>query len=378
LATILKFNVDRAAFQKALQQIDNIIPAREIRSVVSNFLLEAKDNQLTLTATDLEMSIQTHLEAKVDVPGKMTLPARKLSETVRVYQSETLPFSVDENYSATLIDSVGSSKTTITINGQSSDEYPVIPWPEDGEYTSIPAGALIVMIRKTSYAIAEEDARYMFNGLYMQSNKKSLTFVATDGRRLSKIDRKFDSNLPFDKKGIIVPGKAVRELLKILDHEAVCDISFNEAEQKLNFKLGNIRLQTRLIDANFPDYKQVIPAQVGSEVLIDRTAFETSIRKVAVMAIDASRQIQLDVSSNTIHLKAATPDLGKGDNTLACQYNGENITIAFNSIYLLDVLKVIEADEIKLGFTSASSPAIIYDSTDSDFLAVVMPMKIEQ
>lgn len=376
MSSLLKFVVDRSAFQKALQQIDNIIPAREIRSVVSNFLLQAKDNQLTLSATDLEISIQTTLDAKVETSGSIALPARKLSETVRVFQSRELPFTVDENHTATLVDEINDSRTTISLNGQSSEEFPAIPWPASKDYISVSGSHFIAMMRKTAYAIAEEDARYMFNGLFMHAEGKKLTFVATDGRRLSKVDRTMEKVLQLGK-GIIVPGKAIRELMKVIEPDQNCDIHYSASDQRLFFRAGNIQLQTRLIEGNFPDYKQVIPSQVGATATINRQQLENSIRKVAVVAIDASRQIQFDVKKDQLHLRSATPDLGRGDNSLPCQYAGDAMSIAFNSIYIQDILKIIEADEIRIGFTSASSPAIVMDPGDSEFLAVVMPMKLD-
>ena len=371
----MKFQVDRTDFHKAIASVESIIPAREIRSIISNILIEVEKDRVVLTATDLEMSIKTWIPATVHAKGKITLPAKKLSQAIREFRGGEILFQLDSDDRISVHDASGVSKARITLMGTPSDEYPVIPTLDDGKYTSFPVSVATEMIRKTGYSMAEEDARYVFNGLYMINDANKVSFVATDGRRLSKVTREFPESLPF-KDGVILPNKAVKALQKILDASEVGRIAFDDRERRVYFRLGGVDLITQLIDGQFPNYNQVIPRKLESFIKLTRTGLETSLRQVAVMAAEPSRQVRLGFSKNTLSIGASTPDIGEAQDTLTTEYGGEEMTIAFNSNYLLDVLKIVGTDDIELGFSSASAPAMVKDPEDPEFIAVVMPMKI--
>lgn len=371
----MKFQVDRSEFHKAIATVESIIPAREIRSIISNILIEAEKDRIVLTATDLEMGIKTSIPVKTQEKGKITLPAKKLSQAIREFRGSEILFQSDNDDRISVQDASGVSKARITLMGTPSDEYPVIPTLPEEQYTSFPVAVATEMIRKTGYSMAEEDARYVFNGLYVINDKQQVSFVATDGRRLSKVTREFPEALPFGD-GVILPNKAVKELQKVLDASEEGRIAFDERERRVYFQLGGVNLITKLIDGQFPDYNQVIPRKLESFVKLTRGNFENSLRQVAVMAAEPSRQVRLGFSTNALNIAAATPDIGEAQDTLATEYGGEEVTIAFNSNYLLDVLKIVGTDDLELGFSSASAPAMIRDPEDPDFIAVVMPMKI--
>lgn len=371
----MKFQVDRQDFHRAIATVESIIPAREIRSIISNVLIEAEQDRIVLTATDLEMGIKTSLPVKTAQKGRITLPAKKLSQSIREFRGSEISFSSDEDERITIQDASGVSKARITLMGAPSDEYPTIPTLDEKRYSGFPTGLALEMLKKTGYSMAEEDARYVFNGLYALNENGKAAFVATDGRRLSKIRREFPEPLPFPQ-GVILPNKAVRELLKLLDSSEDGKIAFDEKERRVYFRIGHVDLISKLIDGQYPDYEQVIPRKLTYKVQLDRMGFETSLRQVAVMAAEPSRQVRMNFSSGNMNISASTPDVGEASDDVSAEYDGEDLTIAFNSNYLLEVLKVMGAERISLGFSSSSAPSAIQDPDDPDFIAVIMPMKI--
>ncbi|MBU42575.1 MAG: DNA polymerase III subunit beta [Spirochaetaceae bacterium] len=371
----MKFVVEKAGFQKAISRIEGIISAREIRSVISSILIETGDDSITLTATDLDISMKTTLSAKIATAGSITAPAKKLSQIIKEFRFETVELDTDKENKISIRDGSSQAKTEIHLMGAPADEF-MLPSPiKDSHFKQFPPALVNEMIRRTSYAIAEEDARYVFNGLYMESEGDQAVFVGTDGRRLARIARNFPDSLPVDK-GVVVPVKAIRELTRLIGNVEEGFVGFDKEEGRLYFKLGDVELITRLIDGNFPDYRQVIPRKLDHEVRLNREALRLSLRQAAVLAAEPSRQIRLEFSPGTLVVSSSTPDLGNVNDPMSCEYQGEEVTIAFNSNYLLDVLGVLNSEDILLGFSTASAPTVIKDPDDGEFVAVVMPMKI--
>ncbi len=371
----MKFKVDKQKFHKAITTVESIISSREIRSVISNVLIEVQNNTATLTATDLELGIKTSLEVETEQPGTITVPARKLSQSIREFRGSTISFESDEENRITIQDATGVSHARIMLMGTPSEEYPAIPSLPEDRYTSFPAAVSMDMIRKTGYAIAEEDARYVFNGLFLQNDGTKVSFVGTDGRRLAKIDRVFPETLAF-QDGIIIPNKGVRELQKLLDSGETGMIAYDDRERRIHFRLGVVDLICKLIDGQYPDYRQVIPNTMSHKLKVNRLTLENSLRQVAVMAAEPSRQVRFTFAKGSITIAASTPDVGEAQDILSTEYDGEEITIAFNSNYLIDVIKVLNGEDIILGFSSSSAPAVILDPEDDDFVSVIMPMKV--
>ena len=258
--------------------------------------------------------------------------------------------------------------------GSSAEEYPSIHFPSDDQYVSIPSSTMSEMLRLTVYSIAEDDARYTFNGLYMKSENGILNFVATDGRRLSLVQRKFSQDPPFSK-GLILPHKAVKELQKLSELEDL-SVAYDDTEKRLFFKSDNMNLISKLIDGNYPDYMQVIPEKVEYEVTFSKGRLESVLRHVSVMAAEPSRRVLFQFQSGSVEVTSQTPDIGESHDTILAEYKGEDIPIAFNSNYFLDVIRNLSCDDIILGFSSSNAPVVVKNPQDKDFTAVIMPMKI--
>jgi len=371
----MKFKVDRQEFHRALGIVEGIIPSREIRSIISNIHIEAEKDRAILTATDLEMGIKTSLAVQTEEKGKITLPAKKLSQSIREFRGTQIALHSDADNHVTIQDPSGGSKAKITLMGSPSEEFPIISTMPENKFVPFPPEITMEMIRKTSYSIAEEDSRYVFNGLFVINQGANVSFVGTDGRRLAKIQRAFPSALPFTE-GVILPNKAVRELSKLLDSTESGGVAYDEKERRIHFRIGGVDLICKLIDGQFPDYRQVIPQKLSSTLKLSRTQFENSLRQVAVMASEPTRQVRVGFGPSQISFSASTPDLGEAQDNMPSDYSGEEMVIAFNSNYLLDVIRVINVDEFNIGFSSSSSPVVIQDPSDPDFIAVIMPMKI--
>lgn len=369
----MRFEADKNDLHKAVATVEGIIPAREIRSVISNVLIETKGEQATMTATDLELAIRTSFSVASGKDGRITLPARTLGKGIRELPAGKVVVESDTS-GQTHVRAAAQTRGGYDFMGAPADEFPSIPSIASDSFHSLPSSVLLEMIRKTTYAIAEEDARYVFNGLYLINKGKSVTIVATDGRRLSRITREFPGELPF-KQGVIIPGKAVRELQKLLGGAENASVAFDEKDRRLHFRVDQVDMICKLIDGQFPDYEQVIPQKIDKKLTLDRSAFEQAVRMAAVMAGEPSKQVRLTFSSGTVMFTAQTPDVGNSSTPMECDYKGEEITIAFNSNYLLDVTRVLDASELLLGFSSANSPSVLMEAADPQFVAVIMPMK---
>ena len=371
----MKFKVDRQELHKAIGKVEGIISAREIRSVISNILVEAEGDKIVLTTTDLELGIKTSVKVEIERPGTITLPAKKLSQAIREFRGTEIILEADPDYKVTIQDPSGVSKAQITLMGASSEEYPVIPTLPDKRYVSFPTGDSLEMIRKTSHSIAEEDARYVFNGLYIINTDNKVSFVGTDGRRLSRIERQFPETLPFTE-GIILPNKAVRELHKLLDSSVEGKVAYEEKDRRIYFRLGDVDLISKLIEGQYPDYEQVIPKKLEFKLQLNRGGLENSLRQVSVMAAEPSRQVRLNFTSSGINISASTPDLGEARDNIESDYKGEELTIAFNSNYVMEVIRGLPVDDIVIGFSSPSAPVVILDPKDDNYISVIMPMKL--
>ena len=372
----MDFKIEKDQFTEGLSKAESIISPREIRSALSNVLIEAKDNRLVLTASDFEITISTVLSAEVVKSGEIAIPARKLSEIADKLKAETISLNVNENNNVNIGSASTEQGTHYSLMGSPKEDYPVIPDIPDKKYKEVTRDTMIEMFDHVAYAMAKEDARYVFNGLYIIPQGRTGTFVATDGRRLSLIQKEFPEDFPLEEP-IILPHKTVREVQKLSSEEDSISLAYNKTDKRIYFKVGNTTISSKLIDGTFPDYKQVIPETVEHEILINKENLESSIEQVAVMAVKPTLQIRFIFDKNRLFLYSSTPDVGEAENNLPIEYEGEEkIETAFNSTYVMDILKSLKTENIIFGISSSSSPASIQKPGDKDFTAIVMPMKI--
>lgn len=372
----MKFTVNTTEFLKAINAVDGVISVREIKSALSNLKIQTGESEVFLSATDLEIAIKTSVASSIQQKGAASLPAKQLSSIFKNLNFETtnLTTSDSSDSSETLItDASGKMDTKFRVNGIDSEDIKTIPKVDDSSIVEFPCQTIREMFRKTSYAMAIEETRFVFNGLFLKPNDTDLIVVGTDGRRLSKIVRKFPKQFPF-KNGVIIPHKAVREMLKMMEGKETAKIGF--IEEQIYVSSGNIELLFKLIDGNYPDYDQVIPKQSSNSVRVIKSDFLTFLKQALISAEEPSKQIRLSFSSGNMNISSSNPGTMMFDHNMPIDYSGDSITIAFKGDYLNDVVKAVDDPEVIFEFTTSSAPVVFKDPSDSDFVSVIMPMKL--
>ncbi|WP_061266060.1 DNA polymerase III subunit beta [Leptospira interrogans] len=373
----MKIKVNTSEFLKAIHAVEGVITTREIKSILSNLKIEAEGKETFLSATDLEISIKTSVPADVTQEGNVSLPAKQLSSFFKTIHFEDTNLSLEESDSNSSIvyitDASGKNDYKSKISGMDADEIKTISKIDSSQVSSFPSTLINDMIRKTSYAIAHEDQRFIFNGLYMIPNGDKLIFVGADGRRLCKIERTLPSPLQF-KDSIIVPAKAIREISKMIATSEVGNIGLIDGQ--IYVSANNIELLCKLIEGNFPNYEQVIPKNTKFSTSISKEEFQVSLRQVLTAAEEPSRQVRLTFSKNNLNLFAQTLGASEASINKPIEYSGDEVTIAFKGEYLMDIFRSIDDNEVKIEFSDANSPVIFKDPSDPEFISVIMPMKL--
>lgn len=373
----MKFHVKTTDFQKAISAVEGVVTVREVKSALSNIKIEAEDSKVFLSATDLEISIKTSIQAKTLIMGTGAIPAKQLSSVVKTidFTDTSLESHKDgEGGDRTILtDAEGKKTFKMVINGIDSDDIQTIPKIDTNEIFDIPCTTFSEMIKKTSYSVAQEDTRFVFNGLYVVTNETKIIIVGTDGRRLTKVEREINNHLPFEK-GVIIPHKAIKEILRIIDSNDSGSVAL--VNNQIYVKVKDVELLCKLIDGNYPDYEAVIPKDSTNQVKIPKDKFSVVLRQALIAAEEPSKQVKLEFSQNNLTLSSATPGTTEANISLPIEYDGSEIMIAFKGEYLSDIVKSIQDSEIVVEFNSSSAPVIFKDPSDPQYIAVVMPMKI--
>ncbi len=372
----MKFTVHTQEFLKAIQAVEGVIVHREVKSALSNIKMEINNQTVAVSATDMEIAIKTSIPANIGEGGVSYLPAKQLSNIFKNlnFESALLTRNTNSDSSETVItDANGKVDTNFKINGMDSDEIKTIPPINESKTIEFPCQTMRDMFRKTSYAMAVEETRFVFNGLFLKPNGNDLEVVGTDGRRLSKIIRKFPHEFPF-KNGVIIPHKAIKEMIKMMDGKESARIGF--IDEQLYASSGNVELLFKLIEGTFPDYEQVIPKQNSHSVRLVRSDLQMYLKQALISAEEPSKQIRFTFSKNSLNISSSNPGTMQYNHNAPIEYDGETVAIAFKGDYLSDVVKSVDDPEIILEFSTSNSPVLFKDPSDSDFVSVIMPMKL--
>lgn len=363
----MKFSVTKEKLLEGLQQVQNVVSTRTTLPILSNVLLQADGDEIHLTTTDLDVGVRGSCEAQVDKAGATTLPARRLFNIVRELPSSEIQFDVDGKNTA----SIRSGQSFFKILGLPEEEFPPLPKFEDAKVVTIRQKDLRDGLRKTSYAISTDETRYVLNGVLFSFKDNKLTLVATDGRRLAmvEIELEFPRSHEMD---IIVPTKAVTELQRLLGDDG--DVKVSMGSGQIAFDLSKTLLVSKLIEGNYPNYRQVIPAETKERVKLERETFLNSLRRVSLLASDKSNSIKLSFSKNNIEITANTPEVGEARESLPVVYKGRDFSIAFNPEFLMAPLRNLAEDEIFFDLIDEMSPGVLKIQTP--FLYVLMPMRV--
>jgi len=363
----MKFTVSKEALLDGLQKVQHVVSSRTTLPILSNVLLVAADGRLRLTTTDLDVGITGVVPANVSRDGATTLPAKRLVNIIRELPASEVEISVD----AKNIASIQCGPSFFKIIGLSQDDFPPLPDFQGAKEFRIPQALLRDGLKKTGYAISTDETRYVLNGIFTSFRDGKLTLVATDGRRLAMVEN--DLEYPASQEtDVIVPTKAVQELQRLLGQEGEVLVSLSD--NQISFAVGESLLVSKLIEGNYPNYRQVIPGDSNERVELPREATLETVRRVSLLSSDKSNSVKLVFTANQVEVTANSPDVGEARETMEVVYGGREMQIAFNPEFLKAPLQNLEEETVYLDLIDEMSPGVV--RIDSSFLYVIMPMRV--
>ncbi|MBI2927248.1 MAG: DNA polymerase III subunit beta [Verrucomicrobia bacterium] len=368
----MKLAIAKEQLLNGLQIVQNVVSTRTTLPILSNVLLRAEDKRLELTATDLDVTISCSVEAEVSKAGSTTLPVKKLLGITRELPTQELELEVDDRNWCSL----RSGAAFFRINGLSAEEFPPLPQFTEDKKITLPQEKLKAMLRKTSFAVSTDETRHVLNGIFFSLKEQKITLVATDGRRMALTEEEVE--LGEESGGeFILPTKTVNELNRLLQAVGEAEIRFSENQAAFSLrddKGSGILVISKLVDGSYPNYRQVIPAESRERVTLVREELLQALRRAEIMTSEKSNSVKLNFAKNTLTITANTPDVGEARDSIAINYKGKDIAIAFNPGYLMDPLKALENDEVYFELNDELSPGVV--KINGPFLYVLMPMRM--
>jgi DNA polymerase-3 subunit beta len=343
--------------------------------ILEDFLFEVEEGKLTVVATDLETVMRIQLDIEAKESGKVCIPAKILMDSLKNIADQPLTFNIDKNFGVEITSDNGKYK----VMGENPDNFPKEPTADDTTSFTMPSSALVTAINKTLFAVSNDDLRPAMTGVYFELSKDAAQFVATDAHRLVRFKRT-DVSCP-RQESFIVPRKPLNLLKSALpDNEDEITINYNS--NHLFVKHGTTQMSCRLIDARFPDYKVVIPTDNPYKLIVNKAQFQSALRRVSVFSNKSTNQVALNISGSELQLAAQDVDFSfEGNERMKCQYDGEDLTIAFNARFLIEMLNAAEGDEVRIELSTPTKAGILrpMEAEDNeDLLMLVMPLMLNQ
>jgi DNA polymerase III subunit beta len=365
----MKFNVEKNNFLYGLQMVQSTVSIHSPTPILFNVLIEAEKNKLNLTATDSYVTLKCSVEADITQKGITTIPARRLFNIIRALPDQSIECTVDDDNTM----EIKCAASTYKVLGLAADDFPVMDINKKARSFSIDQNTLKQMLVNTAYASSEEDTRQILNGVLLQLKDQKLTIVATDGRRLALVEQ--EAELPeAEEEKLVIPVKTVNELIRVLEDKGKVIITIQK--KLVSFEINHIKIISKLIEGNYPNFRQVIPSQYEERLTVDRESFLLALRRVSLVTNEKFPSAQVSFTKNLMKIYAITPEIGEAYETVPIKYSGKEITMAFNPLYIIEPLKNLLTDEIYLELTDDLSPAII--KTTVPFLYVLMPLRTNE
>ncbi len=368
----MEFRIAADELKKALHRAHGIVERKTTMPILSNVLVTAAKGGVTVTAFDLDIGIQSEHPAEVVKTGAVTLSAKYVSDIVgNLPEAQVTIAKLPNNYAE-----ITSGAAHYKIVGMAAEEFPKLPREESAPLVKVPGTLLLDMIRRTSFAISNDETRYILNGVYFEPRDGGkVRMVATDGHRLCLVEREIPGNFKL-KSGVIIPRKGLFELKRLLEEapEAECQLGF--AENSAIFKKPGLSMVMRLIDGQFPEYQRVIPKEGDRRVTVSRARLADALKRISLLSADKSSAVKLSLGEGRLRITANNPDLGEAKDDVEVTYKGPALTIGFNAKYLLEVLGAVDTDDIALELGDEHSPGVLHSPGDKSYLAVVMPMRV--
>jgi DNA polymerase-3 subunit beta len=370
---LMKFIVSSSALLKQLQQISGVINANTVLPILEDFLFEIEKNKLTVVATDLETVMKVHLDIEAKDSGKVCIPAKILLDSLKNIPDQPLTFTIDKNFGVELTSDNGKYK----VMGENPDNFPKEPAADDANNFTMTSSSLLTAINKSIFAVSNDDLRPAMTGVFFELDTKGISFVATDAHRLVKYTRT-DVSCP-QKDTFIVPKKPL-QLLKTALPDNVDELQISYNNNHLFVKHGGTELVCRLIDARFPDYKVVIPSDNPYKMTVNRTAFQNALRRVSIFSNKSTNQVALSISGSELQLASQDIDFSfEGNERMACQYDGEDLQIAFNAKFLIEMLNGADTEDVNMELSTPTKAGIIKPTEQGEgeeLLMLVMPLML--
>ncbi len=371
----MKAIIEKKKLMQALTHLHGVVEKRNTIPILANVLIEAKDNSLSLAATDMEIAELQKVSCEIEQNGVITTPAHVLHDIVRKLPENA--FIELESFEGKKLE-IKTDKISFSLMCLNPKDFPDIHSGNFPDSFEIEAEKLSRLIDKTLFSVSTEETRYYLNGIYIHSvkedNEERLRVVATDGHRLSRLSTELPLNAK-DLEGVIIPRKTVIELRKIIDSKQNT-VKIQLSKNKIRFIIDNITLTSKLLDGAFPDYEKVIPSNNTKELIIDNKEFIDAVDRVSTVSSDRTRAIKFELSEKQLMISAENPDQGSAKEYLNVHYTGDNLEIGFNSRYLLDIAKQISGTQVKFLLSDKLSPTLIFDDDDKQALYLLMPMHI--
>jgi DNA polymerase-3 subunit beta len=371
----MEIRIDRNELLKSVSKVQSIIEKKSNMPVLSTILFTADGSTVRISATDLELGFQETINAEVVEEGSITLSGRKIFEILK--ETKSTEFHIKEKENNWIFISDGVAR--FNLASISPEEFPAFVEPEGVSMVAIDGETLVNMINKTIYAVTAEEAGFKLSGVLTEKatmdGKDFLRMVATDGHRLSLIDKAVSNLESLElSKGVMIPKKGMSELSKMAGDGGIIEIGFKEKNAVA--KKGSALLVMRLLETNFPDYKAVIARNEEDPVKISKMALLEAMRKMVILSNDRYRAVKITLENDLMELVSTNPDLGEAQENIEIKYNGERVEAGFNPKYFIDTLQSMQSENIHLDFSDSSKPFVLTGDADEGFVGLIMPMRV--
>jgi DNA polymerase III subunit beta len=372
----MEISVSKSDLLKELTATQGVVERKTTIPILSNFLFEASGDKLSITATDLDLSLRTSCSAKVKKEGSCTIPARKLYDYVKLLGDGEISIKLLENHWV----QIRSGRSNTKMVGMARANFPALPLFPAESALQLPAQVLRQLIARTIFSISNEESRYTLNGALLVLKPDSITMVATDGHRLAHIEH-VNTKLPVSGElKVLVPKKAMAELSTLLNNNDVPTVEFAKDESTLFFRIGGRILTSRQLTGQFPNYEAVLPRENNKFVAVHCDELSAAIQRVAQFADERSNAIRMRVEKNELKVSSSNTETGESEDSIETTYTGDGMVIGFNSQYLLEFLKVVGAGDVRFEFKDAQTAGQLRPDEPADseyrYRYIVMPMRI--
>ncbi len=376
----MEFKLSKKDFLKGLEKTLTVVERRNTMPSLNHALCEVKDNQLQISATDLEIFLSCTVPCKTLATGRVAIPSRNVYDIIKECgDQEDILVRADDTNRVT----IQSGKSQFKIIGLSADSFPHFKASPKGQLTTakLNVQSFIRLIQKTEYSVSTEEIRYFLTGIYFETvhenNKPCLRTVATDGHRLALMDAPFEEIGTLElKKGLIIPKKGASELRKLLESTTAETFEMSCDENLIRASVGDYHIWIRPIDGEYPDYRRVMPAELPSTVTVSKRELSTSLRRMALLVSDRSKVVTFEFNKDKLVLSTVNPDLGEANDEVAIKYNGPELKTGFNVRFFLDAIGYVQGEKINIKLGEKLQPAMLGSEEEEGYRVVVMPMRI--